>query len=219
MVASFDPREMGVLHSVYRRELGLAADLIRSVRDRDTARAAVVHHHLELIESALAEHHGAEDEVIWPLLLERVPDTVAAVIRRMERQHVQLGTAMIELEVRRRDWSHGAQRSAGLELAAAYERFYRTLVEHLDEEETVVMPVAAELLSSAEWKRRAKHSTGSKKPSQIPLMFGMMQFDGDPEVIANMVPKPARLVLGPLGRRAFRRHSLAVYGAPTPPAR
>ena len=44
-------------------------------------------------------------------------------------------------------------------------------------------------------------------------------YEGDPEVIRLMLapaPLPVRILVPWLGRRAFRRRALALYGTPTP---
>ena len=216
MAQSLDPREMGVLHSVYRREFRLAPGLVRGVPDGDTQRAAIVFEHLDLIEHALDEHHDAEDEVLWPLLLERVPEDLAPVVRRMAAQHERVKAALSQIEVQRRQWVRAAEARLGIDLAQHYENLYPTLLEHLDDEERNAMPLVAQHLTPAEWRRRARHSSGDKSIHIVTLMYGMMRYDGDSEVIANMVPLPARMLLDRLGMRAFRKHSLVVHGTPTP---
>jgi iron-sulfur cluster repair protein YtfE (RIC family) len=216
MSENFDHREMEVLHSVYRREFGLAGDLIRRVEVGDTSRAALVNGHLTLIEEALAEHHHAEDNIVWPLLLERKPDVLAPIVTRMEVQHKRVSTALEEIQAQRQRWVVTTSKLAGDNLAEQYARFYTTLVEHLDDEESNVMPLAARHLTSAEWRRRARYSSGRKRPSDVVLLFGMMIYGGDPEVVAGMVPRLARILLGGIGLRMFRKHSLAIHGTRTP---
>jgi hypothetical protein len=50
-------------------------------------------------------------------------------------------------------------------------------------------------------------------------MLGMLAYDGDPDVIHEMlgaVPAPMRGVVVKLGRRAYAKHAQRVYGTPTP---
>jgi hypothetical protein len=57
------------------------------------------------------------------------------------------------------------------------------------------------------------------RKSQLPLVFGMLQYQGDPEVIAMMLshaPGPARLLMPFLAPRAFARYSRRVHGTATP---
>jgi hypothetical protein len=48
----------------------------------------------------------------------------------------------------------------------------------------------------------------------------MMLYEGDRDAIAGelqKVPAPIRMLLPPLGRRAFRRYARTIHGTPTPP--
>jgi hemerythrin-like domain-containing protein len=216
MPENFDHREMEVLHSVYRREFRLAADLIRRVEAGDTSRAALLDRHLTLIEGALVEHHDAEDNVVWPLLLQRNSDVLGPMVTRMEAQHERVLTALAKIKSSRHTWVAGTSRLLGDDLAEQYDRFYITLIEHLDDEESNMMPLAARHLTDAEWRRRARYSSGRKRLPDLVLLFGMMLYGADPEVVAGMVPRAARLLLGSIGMRMFRSHSLAVHGTRTP---
>lgn len=47
----------------------------------------------------------------------------------------------------------------------------------------------------------------------------MLQYEGDPQVVADIVrqaPLLLRLIVPPLSQRAFRNHALAVHGTATP---
>ena len=64
--APTDTRVMGLIHTIYRREFRLAGEVVRGVAAGDTARAAVVADHLELVHDNLHHHHTAEDDLLWP---------------------------------------------------------------------------------------------------------------------------------------------------------
>ncbi|HVV23762.1 MAG TPA: hypothetical protein VHF06_30285 [Pseudonocardiaceae bacterium] len=57
-------------------------------------------------------------------------------------------------------------------------------------------------------------------PERIPLIFGLMAYDGEPDVvreaIAHMPPEIAPVMLDIAGK-AFAEHSLRVHGTATPP--
>jgi hypothetical protein len=125
-------------------------------------------------------------------------------------------TALADIKISRHTWVRGTSRLLGDDLAEQYDRFYTTLIEHLDDEESNVMPLAARHLTAAEWRRRARYSSGRKKLSDLVLLLGMMLYGADPEVVARMVPGAARLLLGSIGLRMFRSHSLAVHGTRAP---
>lgn len=214
-----DTREMAVVHSFFRREMRLAAGLVRRVPAGDTARAAVVHDHLDLVDRCLHEHHTTEDDLLWPLLLTRVPDDLAPIVILMETQHDRLATLLDRVAELLPVWRDRADPATGQELAATYDELYGALAEHLDDEEQRLLPLAARCLSQAEWDAMGTRARSEQRRSERMLILGMLQHEGEPEVLASMLapaPRPVRMLLTRLARRAFRRHAVAVHGSATP---
>ena len=214
-----DTSEMPAVHSFFRRELRLAGDLVRAVRDGDTARAKVVDDHLDLLGRALHAHHTGEDELLWPLLLQRVPDELAPVVRLMESQHHGIEAALHEVDALRPRWRAGAAAVDRDALAAQLDVLHGHLVEHMDAEEEHLLPIAAGAVSPAEWSALGDHARAHGRREEQMLVLGMIGHQADPVVFSRMIgsaPPPVRWVLTRLSRRAFRRHSLAVHGTATP---
>src|SRR6187431_3266194 len=81
-----DVSGMFVIHRAFRREFGMLPTLIRNVPPADIERAEIVAAHLDLVLAGLHMHHTGEDEVLWPLLLEReAPST--QLVETMQAQH------------------------------------------------------------------------------------------------------------------------------------
>jgi hypothetical protein len=92
-------------------------------------------------------------------------------------------------------------------------------VEHLSAEEEQLLPIAARHVTAAEWQRLGEEGMAGVRQSQLPLAFGMMQYEGDPEALAEMLshaPLLARLLMPVLAPRAFARYSKRVHGTATP---
>ncbi len=104
-----DTRIMPVVHTLFRRELRLAGGLLRGVAEGDTGRAAVVADHLDLVGEILHHHHCAEDELLWPLLLARVPDELAPIVHLMESQHGRVDALLTEIGELRPRWAATAR--------------------------------------------------------------------------------------------------------------
>jgi hypothetical protein len=54
----------------------------------------------------------------------------------------------------------------------------------------------------------------------LPLMFGMIMYEGDPEVVADTIahmPPEVRPFIADVAAQAFAQHATRVYGTPTPP--
>lgn len=214
-----DTREMLVVHSLFRRELRLAGDLVRRVPAGDTRRAAVVAAHLGLVEGVLHHHHTAEDELLWPLLVQRVAEELEPVVHLMESQHQVVDALLAEIGRLRPAWAAAPTTDGAEQLADRYDRLYVALAEHLEAEELRVLPLVARCITPQEWAALGEAGRTGIKRSDTALVFGMLMYEGDPEVIAAMLapaPLPVRLLVPRLGRRAYRRHALAVHGTATP---
>jgi hypothetical protein len=85
-----DTGDMQIPHSIFRGEFCRAPGMIRNVGEGDAHRTGVVAGHVQFLLEALSDHHTAEDELLWPLLHERVHSDVEPIIGVMERQHAQI---------------------------------------------------------------------------------------------------------------------------------
>jgi hemerythrin-like domain-containing protein len=214
-----DTRVMGVIHSIYRRELGLAGGVLRGVAPGDVARAAVVADHLQLVHDHLHHHHTAEDELLWPLLLERVPEELAPLVHLMESQHATVETLLGEVAGLLPTWRRTAGPDERDRLAGLHDRLHLHLVEHMDAEEERLLPIAARTVSQEEWEAMGAAARAGTPRSQSLLVLGMIVQDGDPEVVGLMLssaPAPVRWLLPRLARRRYARHARAVHGTATP---
>jgi hemerythrin-like domain-containing protein len=203
-----DINEMRVIHRVFRRELTALPGLVRRVPDADRARAAVVADHAEFILTSLHIHHTGEDENLWPLLLERAAPS-AELVRTMQAQHEAVHAAVERSQELLARWRPTADRSEGEQLAVGVEQLNAALFEHLDQEERDILPLAEQHISVAEWAKLGEHGRDSTARAQLPIMFGAILEEAEPEERASMlalVPAPIRLYLRTLGARQYRRY-------------
>lgn len=207
--------EMVVIHRLFRRELTAVPRMIRDTPDGDVARARVVGDHLALVLETLHIHHTSEDELLWPLLLERARPA-AGLVHTMEQQHHVVETSIEELDAQLPRWVATPTRPAGEGLAALVEGLRAALVEHLDLEEREILPVVARHLSVAEWNALAEHGVKQTPRKHLPLVFGAILEDADEheraEMLAN-VPAPVRFFLRTAGARQYRRYITRARGA------
>jgi hemerythrin-like domain-containing protein len=211
--------EMKTIHSAFRRELRLAPALLRSVEHGDRLRAGIVGTHLDLVDRFLHHHHTIEDDLLWPKLLERVPDEIAPVVELMETQHETVAELLERIATLRAEWRADADAGRAAELAGLYARLHDALLEHLDAEEQHVMPLVESCITKKEWIKIGKAAQRGTPIKDGPRMLGMLAYDGDPDVMQEMlaaVPAPARRVVLKVGRRAYAKHAQRVYGTPTP---
>ena len=207
--------EMVTIHSAFRRELRLAPALLRSVEHGDRLRANQVATHLDLLDRFLHHHHTIEDDMLWPKLLVRVPAEIAPIVELMESQHQSVADLLERATSVRAAWRKDADSAHGEALATLYQRLHDALVEHLDAEEQLVMPLVESCVTHKEWARIGKAAQRSTPVKDAPRMLGMLAYDGDPQVIHAMlgaVPGPLRGAVLRTGRRAYAKHAARVYG-------
>lgn len=209
-----DVNEMRVIHRVFRRELAALPGLVRGVDDGDTARAAVVAGHADFVLNGLHIHHTGEDENLWPLLLERAAPS-AELVATMQAQHEVVHDDVERCQSALAQWRDSAARADGEALATALDSLGSHLVEHLDQEEREILPLAEEHVSVAEWSRLGEHGRDSMSRSDLPIMFGAILEEAEPDERATMLallPPPIRLFMKTLGARQYRRYISQVRG-------
>ena len=214
-----DTSEMPAVHTFFRREIRLAGSALRRVADGDLRRARTVADHLDYVGRCLHHHHVAEDELVWPLLLDRVPEELVPIVTLMQSQHARLDALLHEAAGLSTAWRRTADADTRDRLAQVYDDLAVTLAEHLDAEEERLLPITARTLTAREWRAIGDQARSHTRGSEKVLTFGMIQADADPEAVNGMLrgaPAPVRLLLPVLGRMAFRRRSLLVHGSATP---
>jgi hemerythrin-like domain-containing protein len=213
-----DVRDMYMVHAALRREFRLLAGLVRGVDDGDVERARVVADHITLLDDLLHHHHGNEDKHLWPRLLERGSAEIAPIVHVMESQHEGIDKTSAEVKSALNVWRENADSQVGNVLAGTFERLVPALEEHLQLEEERVLPLIEKYVTQAEWSLMVTEGA-QVDPKDMPLLLGMMIYEGDPEVIEKTishVPAEIQPVIGGLAVEAFTKHSELVHGTATP---
>ncbi len=86
-------RQMPLIHRIFRRELPSLRTTVGEVPPTGVERARSVAGHLRFVLDGLHHHHTNEDEMVWPLLVDRV-GLDAPLVERMAQQHGQIDDAM-----------------------------------------------------------------------------------------------------------------------------
>ncbi|MGY1708873.1 hemerythrin domain-containing protein [Geodermatophilus sp. SYSU D00758] len=203
-----DVHDMVVVHRAFRREFRLLPGLVRAVPAGDTARAAVLAAHARLCLTGLHLHHTGEDDLLWPELLERAAPS-AALVHRMEAQHGRVEQALGRLGPALDRWEAEARPAVTAEVAGGLDALADALVEHLDEEEREILPLAARHVTPEEWAQLGEHGISGMSRSQLPIMSGMVLEECDPEerrAMLSVVPAPVRLLVRTVFARRYRRY-------------
>jgi hypothetical protein len=202
---------MIVVHRVFRRESALLPRLIAAVPAGSSARARLLVGHLRDYAEGLHQHHTGEDELLWPLMLARV-DLEADVVLRMEGQHEKVAANWSGAEPRGRWASSITDRDA---LVAALREHAVLLVELLGDEETMLLPLAAQHVTQAEWNRMGEQFEAHTPKGKMLFFLGALLEEATPAEQTSMmrnVPAVARLVWRLVGRRQYGRRIRAIRG-------
>lgn len=214
-----DVHDMVVVHRTFRRELTIIPRLVRATAADDLARAAVVAGHARRGLHGLHLHHSGEDVLLWPKLLERAAPE-AELIHRMEGQHSRVEELVDLLGPAIDRWAAEARPAAGEEVAGLFDELRTVLLEHLDDEEAHILPIAARCITQREWDELGEHGLAQLPRSELPIAVGMLLEDATPAERADILgkaPAPARLLLRTLGAWQYRRYLRFVRG-PVPTA-
>ena len=143
-----DTRMMRIVHNALRRDIAHAQSaLTRWPYPEPSQRAAIVKHLLWMMQF-LRRHHSAEDDGLYPLVRQRVPEA-AHVLDAVDADHHALIPEIDKL-------AHSARRyaqdpSARTELVTALNELAAVMLPHLQREETDMMPVVSAAVTKAEW--------------------------------------------------------------------
>jgi hemerythrin-like domain-containing protein len=216
----FHGSEMLIVHDMFRREFALMPGLVRGVAVGERDRAQIIGDHIEGATSALHIHHVLEDDNVWPLLLDRCGESVAPLVDLMERQHHQIATLIPRVDQALNVWRDSPTVESRQALVDILDRLIPALKEHLSTEEDRVVPLMEQHITAAEWNEFLKDESAAVEPDYLPLMLGMLMYEGDPEsveqVIATMSADTGP-VIRQLAAPTFAAHSQRVHGTATPP--
>jgi hemerythrin-like domain-containing protein len=203
--------QMVVIHKLFRREFRLLPAAIAAVADGDITAAKPLAAHAQLMLALLHEHHESEDELIWPLLHARVP-IEDELIETMERQHQTVADLIEQLHPDLAGWRSTAGEPDRRRLVTNLERLHPALEEHLDLEETAVLPLIHDHLTVAEWIAPQKKAASGKLPGGPKaglILTGAVLEDANPaeqQWFLHELPAPVRLIWKVLGPRMYAAH-------------
>ncbi len=216
----FHGSEMLIVHDVFRREFALVPGLVRGVAAGDLDRAQIIGDHIQGATSVLHTHHVLEDDNVWPLLLDRCGESVAPLVRLMEGQHHQIATLIPQVDEALTVWRDSPTVESRQALLDVLDRLIPALKEHLSTEEERVVPLMEQHITAAEWKDFLEEESAAVDPEHLPLMLGMLMYEGDPESIEQVIATMSADT-GPVIRQsaapAFTAHSQRVHRTATPP--
>ncbi|MEU5868580.1 hemerythrin domain-containing protein [Nonomuraea sp. NPDC047529] len=211
---SVNTQDMEIVHRVLRRESRLLVELVAAVAPGDTARAKVIAGHFRVYRLGLHNHHEGEDELLWPPLLSRV-DLEADIVLRMQAQHERVAATLSRLDAVLPAWEATAGADERDTLAAALYEHRAVLLEHLDDEEATLLPLAAKHITQQEWASLGDHLVNNTPKLTLLTLFGAVLEDANPAeraLVLGGLPAPVRAIWHVIGRPRYARHIRRVRG-------
>ena len=209
-----DVTDMYAVHGVFRDTLGSAPQFVGDVTPGDVEQVALIVNYYENILSFLEAHHDAEEKLVFPLLRERCPGE-GALVDRMTGQHHEAVRQLEEAQRLLQAWPAGdaaAQKAA----QGGLDALHAQLVDHLDQEEASVLPLAAENLSAEEWGALPGHGMANFRGDKIWLILGLIRermTDAQRAAMLEHMPPPALDMWTGFGEQAFKDYSAQLHAA------
>jgi hemerythrin-like domain-containing protein len=210
-----DTSDMAQVHRVFRDAVDSGPRFVAPVAAGDVDRAEYVGTYYDNVLRLLHAHHDGEDELMTPLLVERGTPAEAAEVQRVGDQHEAVLGALSSAEASVAAWRAHPTAETNAAALAALAELSTVLTAHLDEEEAVVVPIAARYMNVAEWGllpgHAMKHFTGDK----LWLILGLVQEQMRPEqieVMAAHMPPPLLEFWATTGQRMFTDYMSGLRG-------
>ncbi|WP_433825582.1 hemerythrin domain-containing protein [Actinoplanes sp. CA-015351] len=207
-------QEMVMIHRVFRREAALLLRFVTWANAGDAARARQVAEAVREYIGGLHHHHGLEDELIWPLLHARAT-VYTDLVNRMEDQHKRLDGTLTTIETLLPRWEATATEPERIALAAALAEHQDVLLEHLADEEELVMPLVEEHLTLPEWELVGRRGLENVPKQKVFLALGAILEDAttdERDLFMSKVPLPGRVLWRLVGKRQYERQMATLRG-------
>ncbi|MCL3837843.1 hemerythrin domain-containing protein [Aeromicrobium duanguangcaii] len=216
-----DMTMMYVLHHAFRRDVQDFARAAAATPPGDRARWSRLGSRWQLFTHELHQHHTKEDEILWPLLLERVRaagDTEAErVLHEMEAEHAVLDPLLAAA-------SAAFERLSAGEDDRAYDLLRDTLGElgtvlghHLGHEESAAIEILQRYVGGDEWHELERTRFRTKQTLAEARWFVPWALKGLPAEAEHRVltlAGPPLRIINAVSKRRFRAQEQEAFGFP-----
>ncbi|NLD33516.1 MAG: hypothetical protein GX653_01250 [Clostridiales bacterium] len=132
----------------------------------------------------------------------------------MKRDHAGIETDVQHVRALLTEWAAAPEKKEPLREALL--ALQGKVLAHLDDEERSIMPVAAQVLTQAEWDMASLQGRKETPRNRLLISLGYLQRCAPTKALADSfwhkVPSPVRLLYRLFGKRKFEREWEALYG-------
>jgi hemerythrin-like domain-containing protein len=200
---------MAIVHRTFREGYAEAARLVRAAPAPSSQRVAFLADHVEFVVGMLHTHHEGEDELLYPKLIERVPEQ-ASMTEEVEHEHELIRKALDVVSTSCATWREQTSTGTGAALSAALDELNTVAQSHLDDEERKIVPLAAVTLTQEEWDAIGEHAVAHIPRDKKAIAFGMLLEplnDDDRTYMKRVLPPPVRLLYPVLIGRQWKKYA------------
>ena len=204
-----DVRDMAIVHRMFRNGYDEAARLVRAAPAPSAGRVTFLADHIDFALTALHHHHEGEDELLYPKLIERVPEQ-APMTEQVEHEHLLIKTALDQASAACAAWRRRPSAETGEALAASLDHLNEVVQPHLDDEEQKVVPLAAVTLTQQEWDAMGKHAVAWIPRNKRGIAFGMLLEplgEADRAYMMRVLPAPVRMLYPVMIERPYKKYA------------
>jgi hypothetical protein len=204
-----DVRDMAIIHRTFRNMYQEDARLVRARPAPSPGRVTFLADHIDFGIAMLHVHHEDEDELLYPKLIERVPEQ-APMTEQVDHEHQLIKTALDEASAACAAWRERPSAETGEALAASLDHLNSVVQPHLDDEEQKVVPLAAVTLTQQEWDAMGKHGVAQIPQNKRGIAFGMILEplgQADRAYMMHTLPAPVRMLYPFLIQRPWRKYA------------
>src|SRR6516162_865117 len=204
-----DVRDMAIVHRTFRNAYEESARLVRAAPAPSPGRVTFLADHIDFGLAALHHHHEGEDELLYPELIQRVPEQ-APMTEQVEHEHLAIKTALEAASVACAAWRQRPSAETGEALAAALDHLNAVVQPHLDDEENKVVPLAAVTFTQQEWDAIGKHGVAWIPRNKRGIAFGMILEplgEADRAYMMRSLPAPVRMLYPFLIERPWKKYA------------
>jgi len=188
-----DTSDMVGLHKVFRNAFTSAVGLVGSVEADDRDRVDMVATYYDNVLRLLHSHHESEDALLTPRLVQRCTAAEAEQVERVAAQHKSVIAAIEAAEALLAQWRAAPDVDTAAALSTGLVTLGAELAEHLDDEERVVLPIAARHITAPEWGEMPAHGMRTFTGDKLWLVIGLIREQMTAEQLAmmdTMMPPP-----------------------------
>jgi hypothetical protein len=194
-----------IIHAAVRRDVARTEQALRRLPDGDAHRARQVRTAWQNLVRELTHHHEAEDDILWPFLLERGVD--ADLLHAMEDEHAAMKKALASASAAIDSVVATPTASAAAVAADVVARSSEVINGHLDHEERDVEAPLGDLESDPEFKALSKKLRPASMVDAANALAWMDDGAGQRErtALRATIPAPVVAILTKLVARRYRR--------------